>query len=67
MSELKRIVSLLNKISELEKYKKMWENFWRDFDIVYDLLSVQKKYLGPRFREQLLYRKNIIEEESKNE
>ena len=64
MSELKRIVSLLNKISELEKYKKMWENFWRDFDIVYDLLSVQKKYLGPRFREQLLYRKNIIEEES---
>ena len=64
MSELKRIVSLLNKISELEKYKKMWENFWRDFDIVYDLLSVQKKYLGPRFREQLLYRKNIIEEEA---
>ena len=64
MSELKRIVSLLNKISELEKYKKMWENFWRDFDIVYDLLSVQKKYLGPRFREQLLYRKNIIEKEA---
>ncbi|KKN34393.1 hypothetical protein LCGC14_0794400 [marine sediment metagenome] len=64
MSELKRIVSLLNKISELEKYKKMWENFWRDFDIVYDLLSFQKKYLGPRFREQLLYRKNIIEKEA---
>ncbi len=62
MSELRRIVDLLDKISELEKYKKMWERFWYEFDNVYNLIEKNKK---SDFREQLLYRKTIIEKEIK--
>ena len=48
----------------VNKYKKMWERFWYEFDTVYNLMQSKKRN---DFREQLLYRKKIIEEELKNE
>jgi len=40
----------------------MWEQFWVDFETMYNMLDSKKKV---DFYNQLLYRKNIIEQEIK--
>jgi len=60
MNELKRIINLLNKISELEKYKKMWETLTKKLE---GREMVGKDY-GITF---ILHLMQEIEKELKNE